>query len=71
MGLLVSMAIYIILAYCTTHTFSMLTSGPFLLTATSVNRAVSTISDASTSAVFCIFLICADGNLTLSSSSML
>ena len=70
MCFLTSTAIYIMLAWCTTYTFLMLISGLFAPIITLVNKAVLLISDVLTWAIFCIFLICANGNLTLSSFLM-
>ena len=49
----------------------MLTSTPCLPTAPLVDAAVSLLANVPTSAVFCTFLMCADGSSTSSSSIML
>ena len=56
------------LAHCKTHTFLTLISDSSLSIVALVDGTVLSIADVSLSAVFCIFLIYADGSLTSSLS---
>ena len=57
--------------YYTTHIFLMLISSSFQPVVTLINRAVLLIANTLTLAVFYIFLICANGSLTLLTSLIL
>ena len=71
MGLFTSVAICLLLTHCKTHTFLTLTSDCLLVIVALVDGTGLSIVDVSPSAVFYIFLMCADGSLTSSLFSML